>query len=211
MKDARYSTLRETDRRMIYFPYSQDPAPHHLWEWGMCLAVRTTGPHGAMAARVRQELQDLDGSLPILRINTIEERLNELLVEERVLATLSGFFGVVAVLLVSVGLYGMISYTVARRTNEIGIRLALGSTRAGILAMALKESLLLVAGGIAIGATATLAAARLISSRLFGVSAADPFTIGAATLLMLAVATLAAFLPARRASRVDPMVALSCE
>jgi ABC-type antimicrobial peptide transport system permease subunit len=111
-------------------------------------------------------------------------------------------------MLVSIGLYGMMAYTAARRTNEIGIRLALGSSRAGVLGMVIKESLLLVLAGIAIGMPVTLTATRLISARLFVVSATDPVTIAAATLLMIAVAGLAGFIPAQKASRVDPMAAL---
>jgi ABC-type antimicrobial peptide transport system permease subunit len=133
------------------------------------------------------------------------------LYQERLIASLSGLFALLAVLLACLGLYGVISYTVARRTSEIGIRLALGATQAGVLRMILKESLMLALAGIVIGAPATIAVTRLISSRLFGVSTADPLTIAAASLLMIAVAALAAFLPAYRAARVDPMIALRCE
>src|SRR5215510_12781490 len=126
----------------------------------------------------------------------------------RFMSGLAAFFGGLAVLLACVGLYGVISYTVARRTNEIGIRLALGATSAKVLRMVIKESLQLVFAGIAIGVPTTLALTRLISSRLFGVTATDPPTIVAAVLLMIAVATLAALLPAQRAARVDPLVAL---
>jgi len=146
--------------------------------------------------------------LPVLRIDTIEQQIGESLAEERLIASLSGFFGLVAAMLVSIGLYGMMAYTAARRTNEIGVRLALGSSRAGVLWMVLKESLLLVLGGIAIGLPVTLTATRLISARLFGVSAIDPATITAASLLMISVAALAGLVPAHKASRVDPMVAL---
>ncbi len=124
---------------------------------------------------------------------------------------ISGFFGLLAVLLACLGLYGVMSYTAARRTNEIGIRLALGATRASMLGMVLRESLLLVLAGIAIGVPASLAAARLISGLLFGVSATDPATISMACMLMIVVAAMAALAPARRAARVDPMVALRYE
>jgi predicted permease len=211
VKDAKYSSLRQQDRRMIYFPYPQDPRPHHLWEWGMCLAVRTAGNPNAVALSIGKELREIAPTLPVLRINTINQQIGESLAEERLIAALAGFFGLVAVVLVSIGLYGMMAYTAARRTNEIGIRLALGSTRAGVLGLVLKESLLLVLAGIAIGMPLTLTATRLISARLFGVSATDPVTIAAATLLMIAVAGLAGFVPAHKASRVDPTVALRCD
>jgi ABC-type antimicrobial peptide transport system permease subunit len=146
--------------------------------------------------------------LPVLRIDTIEQQIGESLAEERLIASLSGFFGLVAAMLVSIGLYGMMAYTAARRTKEIGVRLALGSSRAGVLWMVLKESLLLVLAGIAIGLPVTLTATRLLSASLFGVSAIDPATITAASLLMISVAALAGLVPAQKASRVDPMVAL---
>ncbi len=160
---------------------------------------------------MREELRKVAPNLPVLRVNSIEDQLDDVLVQERLIATLSGFFGVLAALLASLGLYGVMSYTAARRTREIGVRLALGATRTGVQRMVLKESLLLVMAGLAIGVPVTLAAARLVSARLFGVSAADPLTIAGASVLMIAVAGLAGYLPARRASKVDPMVALRHE
>jgi len=207
VQDARYNTLRDKDLRMMYFPYRQDVA--HIYD--MALAVRTAGNSLGLPSRIRDELRSIDRSLPILKIDTMEEQLNDSLAQERLVAALSGFFGALAVLLACIGLYGVMSYTAVRRTNEIGIRLALGATRAGVRAMVLREVLLLVGIGIAIGVPATLAATHYISSLLFGVSAADPLTIVIAALLMTAVAALAGFLPALRASRVDPMVALRYE
>ena len=125
--------------------------------------------------------------------------------------SLSAFFGALAVLLACVGLYGVISFTVARRTSEIGIRLALGATRGQVLRAVLKESLVLVAAGIVIGVPVTLAVTRLVAARLFGVSPTDGLTIGGAIAVMVVLSALAGWLPARRASRVDPMVALRCE
>jgi predicted permease len=204
VRDSRYTSLRDANTRMIYIPYRQDLA--HLYT--MCVVVRGTGQSAGLTGEVRDAMRAIDPNLPILKIDTAEEQLDESLVEERLIAGLSGFFGMLAVLLACVGLYGVMAYTAARRTNEIGIRLALGASGRGVLAMVLKESLWLVLAGIVIGVPVTLAVTRLIAARLFGISPADPWTICAATALMIAVAAAAGFLPARRAAQVDPMAAL---
>jgi predicted permease len=212
VKDARYHTLRDRDRKMIYLPYGQDVT--HLFG-NMCLMVRsagnTPGYAPGLAARIREELRGVDRNLPVLSMQTMAEQLDQSLTQERLIAALCGFFAALALLLACLGLFGVMSYTAARRTHEIGIRLALGATPGAVLAMVLREGLMRVAAGIAIGVPATLAATRLITSSLFGVGAADPPTLIAAAFLMVAVAAFAGFLPARRASRVDPMVALRCD
>jgi predicted permease len=207
VKDSKLGTPRD-QRGAWYYPYRQNTRFLRL-NW--CVAVRTSGQPTALAMSVRQALRELDPNLPVLKITTIEGQLDHVLAQERLMAMLSGFFGLLTVLLSCLGLYGVISYTVARRTNEIGIRLAMGATRASVLRLVLKESWRLILGGIALGVPMALAVTRLISTRLFGVSPTDPLTMGAVTTLMLAVGTLAAFLPARRASRVDPIVALRYE
>jgi ABC-type antimicrobial peptide transport system permease subunit len=179
--------------------------------YAMCVTVRLAGNLPGLTGRIRDELRSIDRNLPILKIDTIEEQLNDSLVEERLVAVLSGFFGLLAVLLACLGLYGVMSYMATRRTNEIGIRLALGASSGEVLGMVLRESMVLVTAGIAIGVPVTIALTRLISARLFGVSASDPLTIALATSMLLAVAALAGFLPARRAAKVDPMVALRYE
>jgi len=198
----------------MYFPY-RDPEGLNRGAGSrlrvMMAVVRTSGDPLAMSARVRQELQAIDPNLPVLRINTIDEQLGDVLVQESLTAMLSTFFGILALLLVCLGLYGVISYTVVRRTHEIGIRLALGATPAIVLRSIIKESLWLVLAGIMIGAPATIAATRLISSRLYGVGAVEPLTLASAVAVMIAVALAAAFLPARRAAKVDPMDALRNE
>ncbi|MGH9850514.1 MAG: ADOP family duplicated permease [Blastocatellia bacterium] len=206
-KDAKLGTPRD-QRGAWYFPYRQNARFLRL-NW--CVAVRTASDSTALTASVNQALRELDPNLPVLRVTTIEGQLNRVLAQERLIATLSGFFGILAVLLACLGLYGVISYTVARRTNEIGLRLALGATPASVLWLVLKESLWLVLGGIALGVPLALAGTRLISTRLFGVSPTDPLTLAVAIFFMVAVATLAALLPARRAASVDPMVALRHE
>jgi predicted permease len=206
-KDFTGGTPRVRALELPYYSYRQFG---HAME-RMCLVVRTAGNPAGMAARIRQELRVIDPALPILKIDTVSEQLDDVLVQERIIATLAGFFGVLAVLLACLGLYGVMSYTAARRTNEIGIRVALGASRRNVLGMVLKEALLMVFAGIAIGLPVALAATRLISAKLFGVSATDPLTIAGASLLMIAVAAMAGFLPAQRASKVDPMEALRCE
>ncbi len=207
VKDAKLGTPRD-QRGAWYYPYRQNTRFLRL-NW--CVAVRTSGPPAALAMSIRQALHGLDPNLPVLKITTIEGQLDHVLSQERLMAVLSGFFGVLAMLLSCLGLYGVISYTVTRRTSEIGIRLAMGATPASVLLLVLKESVRLILGGIALGVPIALTVTRLLSTWLFGVSPTDPLTIAAVTTLMLTVGLLAAFLPARRASRVDPMVALRCE
>jgi ABC-type antimicrobial peptide transport system permease subunit len=134
--------------------------------------------------------------------------VNESLAQERFVAQLSGFFSLFALLLACIGLYGVMSYTVTRRTGEIGIRMALGAQSGDVMRMVLRETMALVVTGFAIGLATALATTKFIESLLFGLTAADPPTIALATILLLAVAALAGWLPARRAARVDPLVAL---
>jgi predicted permease len=211
VRDFTGGTPREALQRpgLTYFSYRDKEAARRLRT--MTIAVRTSGSPVALAPKVRQALREADPNLPIVKIDTVDEQLGDVLIQERLMATLSAFFGGVALLLACLGLYGVISYSVGRRSTEIGIRLALGATRRGVLAMVLRESLALVAAGMALGVPVTLACARLVAARLFGVSASDPQTIAAAALTMVAVATAAAALPARRAARVDPMDTLRCE
>jgi predicted permease len=210
--DANYTSPREDKNRMrFYFPYRQEVPSHRLRQIRMCLAVRTAGNPADFAGSVRTEMRSIDPRLAVLNIATIEEQIDDLLFQERIITRLSGFFGVLAGLLACAGLYGVMSYSVVRRTHEIGIRLTLGSTPASMLRMVLGESLVLVLAGIAFGVPAAIAAARLISTRLYGIGAADLLSIGTATALMLGVSVVAALVPAHRASRVDPMTALRCE
>ena len=165
----------------------------------------------ALAAAVRRVAQSMDRNLALYDFRSQEEQINQTLFQERLFARLTSFFGALAALLACVGLYGVMAFTAARRTREMGIRMALGASRSQILELALRETLLLVTIGIAAGLLVALGASRLIATLLYGLKPTDPLTMAAAALLMVAVAALAGYIPARRASRVDPMVALRYE
>jgi ABC-type antimicrobial peptide transport system permease subunit len=160
---------------------------------------------------VRRVIQDVDKNLPVTSIHTLSEQVKDRLNKEYLIARLSSLFGILALVLACVGLYGVQAYGVARRTNEIGIRMALGAHRRRVLWMILRESLALVGIGVAIGLPMAFAATRLISSQLYGVNPTDPSTMTAATVVLAAIAVFAGYIPARRATRVDPMVALRYE
>jgi predicted lysophospholipase L1 biosynthesis ABC-type transport system permease subunit len=197
-----------------YFPY-RDPEALNRGAQSrlrvMLIVLRTAGPPLALADRVRQELRAIDPALPVLRINTVDQQVDEVLARDRLLAALSSFLGGSALLLSSVGLFGLVSYHVARRTNEIGLRLAVGATRSGVPRMILADSSRLVASGLVCGLAAAVPLVRLIGSRLYGVTAADPLTLVVVTSVIALVAGGAVAVPARRAVRVDPASALRCE
>ena len=204
-------TPRAAGQRALrtYFPYRDRDSGRRLAI--MQVAVRTTGDPKSIAPLVRAELAAIDASLPVLRMDTVDEQLDDVLAQDRLVAGLATFFAALVALLASLGLYGVIAYTTARRTGEIGVRMALGATGGALRRMVLRQALTLVLLGIAIGIPLTLVASRLVEAYLFGVAAWDPATIAGATLLMVVVAAVAAFVPAHRASRVDPMVALRCD
>lgn len=197
-----------------YFPYRHPEAINRGQNSRlrvMLVAIRTSGEPLAIAEAVRAGIRAIDPRLPILRINTTEQQLDDVLGQERLVASLSTALGTVAMFLASFGLFGLLSYRVARRTSEIGVRLAFGATRGAVLRMVLGESGRLVAAGMVIGVIATVMLARLVSSRLFGVSATDPWTIAGAMLLLAFVGGIAALIPATQAASVDPASALRCD
>jgi predicted permease len=208
-KNAKYNSVRESAPRMMYVPYPQTP-PASL-TYGMTLQVRTAGNPDFAVGMVRQAIRAVNSDVPILGFSTVAERVSQSLAEERVVAELSTLFGLLALLLASIGLYGVMTYTVARRTGEFGIRIALGAQPTQVLWMVLKESLALATFGIAIGVPLTVAFARLISSQLYGISPADPLTIAGSIVLLTGLALASTFIPARRATKVDPVVALRHE
>jgi predicted permease len=189
---------------MVYLSYFR-------YRWPPTAQVRVSrGDPLGVATAAHREIEGLGRQYPS-RTLTLRQEIDQLLLSERMIAILSGFFGVLALLLASIGLYGLMAYTVTRRTSEIGIRMALGAQPRNVVWLVLRETLLLVLTGVAIGLPVAFVSTRLISSQLFGLTPTDPLTIAAATLLLVAVAALAGYLPARRASRVDPIVALRYE
>ncbi len=202
VKDAKYGSLTEEFRPMAYYPYSQIPGPQGN------LVVRFSGPASSVVSNVRQTIRQINRNLPIDDVVSLSDQIGRSLVQQKLVARLAAFFGVLALLLACIGLYGVMSYGVARRTNEIGIRMALGAQNRSVLWLVLREALTLVAIGLVVGVLASLAVTKVAQSLLYELKHNDPLTIAGATILLALVAALAGYLPARRASRVDPMIAL---
>ena len=201
-----WTTLRQEKKRFVYTPYAQEPEIGH-----MTFYVRARGDATAIGSSVRQVGRQVDPNLPIFEMKTMSAVLDESLFLERMVAALSVAFGGLATLLAAIGLYGVMSYTVARRTREIGIRMALGAERSSVLWLVLKEVALMVGIGVAVGVPLALALSRVVQSQLFDLSAHDPLALAAAAVFLGIIALAAGYLPARRATRVDPMLALRYE
>ena len=206
VRDIRSQQLREEAPRFVYIPYRQDESLTQLTYY-----VRAAGDESSIASGIRQAVQRLDSNLPIFDLKTMEVQVGESLFVERMVAALSVAFGALATVLASIGLYGVMSYAVARRTREIGIRMALGAERRGVLWLVLKE----VAGLAVVGVIGGLAGAfyltRRVEAQLFGVAPNDPLTLAAAVIMLLLVALFAGLIPARRATSIDPVLALRAE
>ncbi|HEV7796547.1 MAG TPA: ABC transporter permease [Pyrinomonadaceae bacterium] len=206
--DSKYDNAKEKADRSVFRPILQ---VQDQQTFNNVFELRTVGDPLSVSAEVRGAIAQVNDKLPILNITSLRLQTDEALKQERLIAQLVSFFGVLGLLLSCVGLYGIMAHAVVRRTNEIGIRMALGAERRNIIWMVLKESLLLVAFGLVIGIPAAWAAAHLISSQLFGLNPSDPITLATAALLLTVVAALAGYLPARKASRVNPLIALRYE
>jgi predicted permease len=204
LRDAKYNSVRDDIPPTMYVPHLQG-RPATVFQ------VRTAGEPAAAIGAIREAVRQIDPNLPLMDVATQDEEIDKNLQQERVFAQAYAMFGGLAMLLASIGLFGLMSYSVARRTNEIGIRMALGARAGDVLRLVMSESMRLVAIGVAIGLAVAMAAGRLVSSLLFGLGATDAITILVATVVMVAVSALAGYLPARRASRVDPLVALHYE
>jgi putative ABC transport system permease protein len=213
VKDSLHGTMREGSskdnevRRFVYTPLQQSTELT-----GMTMYVRAEpGREPDLIQRVRDAVRKRDAGLPVYNVTTMDRTIDEAVFTERMLAVLSAAFGLLATLLAAVGLYGLMSYTVARRTREIGIRIALGAERRTVVWLVLREVVVLVAIGLAIGVPAALGLSRLVSSQLFGLSARDPLTLMLAVAVLAIVGAAAGYLPARRAASVEPVRALRYE
>ena len=205
VRDARYTGVREAAPPTIYVPAGQ------MLEGTAAFYVRAAADPASLGPAIRAAVREADPMLPVIDLHTQDEQVERLTSQERLFARLSGCFGAIAVLLACVGLYGLMSYLVLRRTAEIGLRMALGAVPGQILRMILREAFVLAGLGLATGLVAAFGASRFIASMLFGLSPVDPLTYGAVAIVLIAVAMLASLLPARRAAQVDPMAALRSE
>lgn len=202
VRDAKYDEVAKEVVPTFYIP---------LRAWGACFALRTAIDPKTLIPTVRRAVREIDPKLPILSIQTQTEQIAKTLFEQRLIADLSGLFGILALVLACVGLYGVVSYGVAQRTNEIGIRLALGAERRDILRLVLRQGMVLALAGLALGVMGAAILTRLIKAFLYGVKPMDLATFAGGSLVLLAVELVASYLPARRATKVDPMVALRYE
>jgi len=205
VKDAKFNTLQEQTKNINYLSYVQRP-----WGFGD-FEVRYSGDFDTISASVQQAIKSINRNVRIAHVTTLDEQVARSMTNERLVAQLSAFFGLLAVFLSAIGIYGLMSYVVSRRTNEIGIRMALGAARSNVSWMVMREILLLVAIGIAIGIPVALAGDRLVANMLFGLKGTDPLSLTAAVVLLVLVASTAGYLPAKRASKIDPMEALRYE
>jgi predicted permease len=204
-RTAKYRDLREEPLPFIYIPFAQENQSR------MTLIMRTAGDPLSLVPALRNDLRTLNKNVPVFGVHTMTEQIGAQLAADRMVAVLLSIFGSVALLLAAIGIYGVMAYLVSQRTHEIGIRIALGAERRDILRLIVGQGLSLILTGAAIGLALALALTRVLKSLLFGINATDPLTFSVIAALLIAVALLACYLPARRATRVDPLVALRYE
>jgi putative ABC transport system permease protein len=207
--DVKEMGLEAPPKAEMFFPFQH--LPDMLWNMPRDLTVRTTGNPMSLVASVRQAVWSVDPAQPISNVRTMDEILSEEVAQRRIGMTLLAAFAALALLLASLGIYGVLSYAVTQRTQEIGIRMALGANRQAVLRLVMADGMRLAVAGVAIGLGLSFALTRLMTGLLFGVSASDPRTLAGVTLLLTAVALVACYVPARRATKVDPMIALRYE
>jgi predicted permease len=206
VKDAKYTGVRDDIPEQVFVPFLEDD-----FAGGSVMYVRTTAEPSAAYGVIRQVVRDVDGKVPVYNLRTLEHQIDQSLLNDRLIATLSTAFGVLATLLAVIGLYGVMAYSVARRTREIGVRMALGAVPGNVIWLVMREVLLLVGGGVVLGLIGAFGVSRLVTSQLYGITPNDPVTIAAAAGILAVVALLAGYIPARRATRVNPTMALRYE
>jgi hypothetical protein len=205
-QDIRHDSLREPSKPTVYSPVTQ---PVAMGGWTVLLYAQA--PPAAVAQALRREMANLSGEVVLTEPETIARHIDDSIFQERILATLSAFFGTLALLLAAVGLYGVVAYGTAQRAREIGVRIALGARLSGVLWMVLRDALLLVSAGLVVGLPLAIAAARAVRAVLDGVPAAGLALFASTGAVLLGVGTVAALAPARRAARMDPMATLRQE
>jgi predicted permease len=201
--DSLYEGPREGVRRQVFVP--------NWGRQGVAFYVRTTTASAGAYNMVRNEVKRLDASMPIYRLKTLEAQLDETLLTDRLIALLSAGFGLLATVLASVGLYGVMAFVVARRRKELGIRMALGAQPSGVIWLVMREVIVLLSVGLAVGIPAAVALGRYVSAQLYGIEANDPWIAGATVALLTTVSAIAGLIPAHKASRIDPILALRYE
>jgi putative ABC transport system permease protein len=195
----------------FYMPYAQSVGLDRQLPATMNLILQTSAPSAQVASDIRSLVSSLNPNLPVSEIRNMEAIVTQSTSQSRSLMWLFVSFGGSALMLAAIGTYGVVSYSTAQRTHEIGVRVALGAARGNIFGLVLKQSLRLVSAGLALGVVASLALTRLMASFLYGITATDPMTFVAVGILLILTALLAGYFPARRATKVDPMIALRCE
>ena len=203
VENTLYEGPRQGVRRQVFVP--------NWGKGGVAFYVRTSLGSKAAYASLRNEVRTLDASMPVYELKTLASRLDETLLTERLIALLSAGFGLLATLLAAIGLYGVMAFVVTRRTKEMGVRMALGAHPGSVIWLVMKEVLILLAIGLVIGVPAAVGLGQLVSTQLYGIKANDPLIAGTTVAILMVVAGLAGLIPARRASRIDPILALRYE
>lgn len=206
VRDSKYTGVRDEIPRQVFFPLFEDRTPSSI-----VMYVRTSGDPTATFGAAQRAMRELDSNVPMYNLRTLERQIDRSLLVERFIATLSTAFGVLATLLAVIGLYGVMAYTVARRTREIGVRMALGAVQGDVVWLVMREVFALVGTGLVFGLAAAWGLNKVVGNQLYGISATDPITIIGAASLLAFVALLAGYIPARRATRVNPVLALRYE